>query len=84
MSSKNAEEAFLTRGYNNWKAATDAFRKHESRNYILYRPLQKTSVQVCTVLKLILTMPATNATSERSFKVRDIIEEVKIMHSFFK
>ena len=30
MSSKNAEEAFLTRGYNNWKAATDAFRKHES------------------------------------------------------
>eukprot|EP00731_Ephydatia_muelleri_P004931 Em0002g1107a len=29
-SSKNAEEAFLTRGYNNWKAATDAFRKHES------------------------------------------------------
>ena len=30
MSSKNAEKAFLTRGYNNWKAATDAFRKHES------------------------------------------------------
>ena len=30
MSSKNAEEAFLTRGYNNWKDATDAFRKHES------------------------------------------------------
>ena len=30
MSSKNADEAFLTRGYNNWKAATDAFRKHES------------------------------------------------------
>ena len=30
MSSKNAEEAFLTRGYNNWKAATDAFHKHES------------------------------------------------------
>ena len=26
MSSKNAEEAFLTRGYHNWKAATDAFR----------------------------------------------------------
>ena len=67
MSSKNAEESFLTRGYNNWKAATDAFRKHESRNCILYRPLQKTSVQVCTVLKLILIMPATNATSERSF-----------------
>ena len=30
ISSKNAEEAFLTRGYNNWKAATDAFRKHEA------------------------------------------------------
>ena len=28
MTSKNAKEAFLTRGYNNWKAATDAFRKH--------------------------------------------------------
>ena len=27
---KNAEEGFLTRGYNNWKAATDAFCKHES------------------------------------------------------
>ena len=27
MTPKNAEEAFLTRGYNNWKAATDAFRK---------------------------------------------------------
>ena len=25
MTSKNAEEAFLTRGYNSWKAATDAF-----------------------------------------------------------
>ena len=32
MSSKNAEEAFVTRGYNNWKAATDAFCKHESRD----------------------------------------------------
>ena len=29
MSSNNAGEAFLTRGYNNWKAATDAFRKHD-------------------------------------------------------
>ena len=33
MTSKNAKEAFLTRGYNNWKAATDAFRKHESSDY---------------------------------------------------
>ena len=30
MSSKNAEEAFLTRGYSNWKTATDVFRKHKS------------------------------------------------------
>ena len=30
LSTKNADEAFITRGFTNWKLATSAFRQHKA------------------------------------------------------
>ena len=60
--------AFVSKGFTNWKDATEGFRRHEKSKCHAQEVLsQEVLSQVVKLVRLILVNPATNAISERSF-----------------